>query len=85
MKTERTVSRWTLARRLHSIALHIAAGKPIVIGGVSVRVPDQVVLEEDVDKENGETEIEFEITWSAAIKRSARKSSRASSGPRKNG
>ena len=63
MKTQRTMSRWSLARRLQDVALHISAGKPIRIGGISVHVPDQVVIEEEVETKNGETELEFELKW----------------------
>ena len=74
MKTKRTLSRWTLARRLQDVALRIAAGKPVRIGGVLVRVPDQVVLEEEVETKGGETELELELKWPrSAVTRPGRK------------
>lgn len=66
MKTTRELSRWSLARHLQNVALRIAAGKPVRIGGVSVLVPDRVVIEEEVQTKDGETELEFELKWPTA-------------------
>jgi amphi-Trp domain-containing protein len=79
MKTQRNLSRWSLARRLHDVALRISAGNPIRIGGVSVRMPDHVLLKEEVETKDGETELEFEFTWPATTDRLSRRPSRASS------
>jgi len=83
MKTKRNISRWSLARRLQDMALRVSADKPIRIGGVSVRVPDQVALEIEVETKDGETELEFELKWPAAAGRSPKRKSRASSRRRK--
>ena len=66
MKTTRELSRWSLAQHLQDVALRIAAGKPVRIGGVSVLVPDRVVVEEEVQTKDGETELEFELKWPTA-------------------
>ncbi|HCF57901.1 MAG TPA: hypothetical protein DFS52_07905 [Myxococcales bacterium] len=63
MPKKRTISRWALARRLQETALRIAAGKPVRIGGQLVCVPDEVLLEEELETSDGETELEFEIKW----------------------
>lgn len=73
MRTRRTMSRWAVARRLQDMALRISAGKPIRIGGVAVSVPDQVVLEEELEKKGGETECEFELTWPVPPMRGGRR------------
>ncbi|MGI5863939.1 MAG: hypothetical protein ACOX6T_18050 [Myxococcales bacterium] len=65
MPKKRTISRWALARRLQETALRIAAGKPVRIGGQVVCVPDEIVLEEELETVDGETELEFEIKWPA--------------------
>jgi len=77
LKTRKTVSRWALARRLNQVALRIAAGRPVRIGGVSVRIPDELVLDEEFETGDGETEVEFEFRWPAAAARPTRKRPRA--------
>jgi amphi-Trp domain-containing protein len=83
MKNKQTLSRWTLARRLQDMALRIAAGKPVRVGGVLVRVPDQIILEEEVETKDGKTELEFEMKWPVstgpAAKSSPRRSRRSTS------
>lgn len=68
----RTVSRWTLARRLQDVAMRIAAGKPVRIGGTSVVVPDRVVLEEELELSGNQTELEFELSWRKAPARATK-------------
>lgn len=63
-KKQKTITRLTLARRLQAIALAIAADQPIRIGQKSVRVPDRVAFEEELETTRTETELEFELTWS---------------------
>jgi amphi-Trp domain-containing protein len=82
MKKKRTVSRWSLSRRLQELALRIAAGKPIRIGGKSVRLPEEVELEEELEAKNGKTELELEIKW-AAPDPGRRRPNAASRSPRK--
>ncbi len=65
MRETQTLSRYMLAKKLQEAALRIAAGKPIRVGDQSVRVPDEVVLEAEIEIEDGETELEFEIKWKA--------------------
>jgi amphi-Trp domain-containing protein len=60
------MSRLALARRLSSLALQIAAGRPVRVRGAPVRVPERVVLEEELESQDGETELELEISWPAA-------------------
>jgi amphi-Trp domain-containing protein len=79
MKVQRSMSRWSLARRLQDVALRISAGKPIRVGGVSVCIPDRVVFEQEVETRKGKTELEFELKWPVTAARSARKPSNASS------
>jgi amphi-Trp domain-containing protein len=78
MKIQRNMSRWALARRLQAVSLRIAAGKPIRIGGVSVRVPDRVILDEEVETQKGRTELEFELKWPVTGPRSVEKQRKAS-------
>jgi amphi-Trp domain-containing protein len=85
MKTKRAMSRFALARRLHEMALRIAAGKPIRIGGVSIQLPNRVNLEEEVETKAGETEIEIEIKWQRVVDRLSRKSAGLSSRRRGSG
>ncbi len=80
MKTTRELSRLAVARRLQDLALRIAAGKPIRVGGVSVRVPERIVVEEELETKDGETELEIELKWPAApVKPPSKTSSRAAS------
>ncbi len=72
MSDERTIDRFALARRLQDLALRIAAGKPVRIGGKSVRIPDTVSLEEEVETEDGTTEVEFEISWAAQAEKAGK-------------
>lgn len=72
MARRRTVTRWTLARRLQDVAMRIAAGKPIRIGGVDVVVPDRVQLEEEYERSGPEAELELEISWREAPASSGR-------------
>lgn len=58
-----TVTRLALARRLQAIALALAADKPIRVGRASVRVPERVKFEQEFETEDGEMELELEITW----------------------
>lgn len=66
MSKTRTISRWTLSRRLQELALRIAAGKPVKVNGVSVVVPDRVTLETELESDAEEHELELEISWPAA-------------------
>ena len=66
MPTKRTMTRWALARRLQMLAIRVAAGKPIRIGRTSIRVPDKVVWEEELETEDGQTELEIELKWPVA-------------------
>lgn len=68
----RTVSRWTLARRLQDVAMRIAAGKPVRVGGASIVVPDRVVLEEELELSGNQTELEFEVSWRKAPARTSK-------------
>jgi hypothetical protein len=79
MKRRETTSRWALARRLQAVSLRIAARKPIRIGSISVRVPDRVVFEEEVETQKGKTALEFEIKWPATTDRSSKEPTNASS------
>jgi amphi-Trp domain-containing protein len=83
MKTKRHISRWSLARRLQDMALRVSAGRPIRIGGILVRLPDQVVLEEEVETKKGKTELELELKWPATTGRLFKKPSSVSSPRRK--
>jgi amphi-Trp domain-containing protein len=67
MRKQRTLNRMALARRLQELALSIAAGKPVRVGNVSVLVPEQVVLEEELETKEGETELEFELKWATEL------------------
>jgi hypothetical protein len=67
------MDRWSLARRLQDMALRIAADKRIRIGRASVRVRDEVVVEEELATKEGETELEFEIKWPAVPTRASRR------------
>jgi amphi-Trp domain-containing protein len=78
MKTKRELNRLAVARRLQDLALRIAAGKPVVVSGVSVAVPERVVVEEEIETKDGQTELEIELTWPATgrsrrVRRSSRK------------
>jgi amphi-Trp domain-containing protein len=77
MRKTRTISRWALVRRLHDIALRVAAGKPIRIGGSSVVVPERLQLEEEFETADGEVELELEIKWPAAQGEAAKGGKRA--------
>lgn len=66
MKTKRELSRLAVARRLQDIALRIAAGKPVSIGGVAVRVPERIIVEEELESKSGKTELEIELSWPRA-------------------
>jgi hypothetical protein len=61
MKAKRELSRVAVARRLQDEALPIAAEEPVRVGGVAVRVPDRVVIEEALETKPGETELELEL------------------------
>jgi hypothetical protein len=76
MAKKRTMTRLALARRLQELALRIAAGKPVRVGGVSARVPERVLLEEELETRDGETELELEVSWPAP-RRPAAKGARA--------
>jgi hypothetical protein len=69
MKTKQKISRYKLACRLQSLALQIAAGKPIRVGSTSICIPPHVVIEEEIDITNSGTELEFEIHWPATKSR----------------
>jgi hypothetical protein len=69
MKTKRRLSNYQLARRLQYLALQISAGKPIRIGGTSVRIPANAVIEEEIETTRGGMEIEFEIHWPLSASR----------------
>jgi amphi-Trp domain-containing protein len=73
MKTTRELSRLAVARRLQDMALRIASGRPIRVGGVSVRVPERIVVEEELETKDGETEFEVELKWPAAPARTERR------------
>jgi hypothetical protein len=62
----RTLTRLALARHLQELALRIAAGEPVRVGGAEVRIPDRVLLEEEVETHDGVTELELELKWEAA-------------------
>ncbi len=87
MKAKRSLSRWSLARRLQDLALRIGSGKPIRIGKRSVRLPDRIILEQELEPEDGQTELELEISWPAAKRASrqapARRTARRSGNRRK--
>jgi len=70
MMTKRTLSSYSLARRLQYLALQIAAGKPIQIGSSSVRIPANAVIEEEIETTRSGTEIEFEIYWPSSTSHS---------------
>jgi hypothetical protein len=42
MKTTRELTRLAVARRLQDVAVRIAAGRPVRVGGVAVLVPDRI-------------------------------------------
>jgi len=63
MKQERKLTRFELAGKLQDLALRIAAGKTIRIGRKTVRIPDEVSFEMELEAEDGEQELELEIKW----------------------
>ena len=71
MAEERSMARFEVARRLQELALRVAAGRPIRVGGRAVRVPDEVILEEELEEEDGEVEIEIELRWATKPARKA--------------
>ena len=78
MKTKKELKRLVLERRLQDIAPRIAVGRPVRINGVFVSVPDRVFVEEEVESNNGETELELELKWHAVPYRPRAKSARHS-------
>jgi hypothetical protein len=82
LRTVRTVSRIVLARRLMQVALQIAAGKPVRVGGASIRVPERVLLEEELEAVSGTVELEFELKWAAAKPKRRAAAPRGRSSPR---
>jgi hypothetical protein len=84
VKKERELSRLAVARRLQEVALRIAAGTPVRVGGVAVQIPDRVIVEEELETRAGETERELELRGPAARAASpGRKAGRAASRRRK--
>jgi hypothetical protein len=75
MKAHRKMSRWILARRFHEVAMHIFMGEPVRVGRVSVLVPEEVIIEERVESEDGETKLAFEAHWPTPAGRPAKKTS----------
>lgn len=73
-KRRKTITRLALARRLQSIALALAADRPVRVGNRSVRVPERVTFEQEIEISGKETELEFEITWLDSAIESPRKS-----------
>lgn len=63
MKHRKAMSRLALARRLHSLALSLAADRPIRVGRKSARIPNRLMVEQEIETTRGEIELEIEITW----------------------
>lgn len=65
MKKARPVTRLAVARLLQDLALRIAAGRPVRVGGASARIPEKVALELELETSGGVTELEVELTWAS--------------------
>jgi len=63
MAHKKKMARLDLCRKLHELALKIAADKPVRVGNRSVRIPDHVEFEIEFDQEDGKSELEIEVKW----------------------
>jgi amphi-Trp domain-containing protein len=67
VKQKERVAREEAARRLHTIADHLARHNDVEFqrGGMefTVHVPDEVALKIELEVEDSGTELEIELTW----------------------
>ena len=66
MKRKQVMKRGALASQLEEWASLIRAGEPVRVGGSSVRVPERVTVETELESKDGRAELELELKWPAA-------------------
>lgn len=66
MRRNQLLERAALARQLEDWAACLRSGSAIRVGGSAVRVPERVTVETEIESENGSTELEIEVKWTAS-------------------